>query len=301
MAYNPGGDWPTFQQGYFTYPYVPGQNPATQLPPTGTTLETENYSYYFRLINSKKKKDYIVKMWHDEHSKFKSLAELKIKLMDTFPMDLPASANFQLGYLEPPGSTKRWLVDQRDLKVMYDVFKPGSKINLWSEICIEEDEPPSKKRKMKQKDEDIAVQEDDIFEDLKKKNPTMESPKLRLWAKLIKSGRHESYEVPPQIPLITGGPSTNKPKRENLTDAFAQAASAIVKVLHDKPLSAKTSPAKSSNFSDGLSPMKAANLRRGCLEDLKKLKDLLEDGVLTESEFNLEKQQILRTLKNINK
>ncbi len=82
----------------------------------------------------------------------------------------------------------------------------------------------------------------------------MESPKLRLWAKLIKSGRHE------QIPLISGS-SVTKPKKESLADAFAGAASAIVKVLHEKPEPPKL-PAKKD---PGMSPMKKASLRRGCL------------------------------------
>ena len=52
---------------------------------------------------------------------------------------------------------------------------------------------------------------DDIFQKLKEKNPEMAAPKLRLWAKLIQTGRHESYKVPAPIPLITGpGPSKDK-------------------------------------------------------------------------------------------
>ena len=44
--------------------------------------------------------------------------------------------------------------------------------------------------------------------------------------------------------------------------------------------------------------MKTATIRRSCLEDLKRLKDL-EDGVLTEDEFMEEKRQILDTLKGL--
>ena len=46
-------------------------------------------------------------------------------------------------------------------------------------------------------------------------------------------------------------------------------------------------------------PMKSATIRRSCLDDLKKLKDLHEDGVLTEEEFREEKQQILATLRSL--
>ena len=70
-------------------------------------------------------------MWHDEHSKFKSPAELKIKLIDAFPNDISFTENFQVGYLEPPSNTKRWIVDKRDLTIMYDKFIRDTKITLW--------------------------------------------------------------------------------------------------------------------------------------------------------------------------
>ena len=58
----------------------------------------------------------------------------------------------------------------------------------------------------------------------------MEGPKLRLWAKLIQSGRHDSYETPPAIPLITGG-SIVKSRKASFTEAVTGAATAIAKVL----------------------------------------------------------------------
>ena len=60
--------WPSFQQGYFTYPQVsrhdspelpPHQPNLVQVPNQGASVipEEENYSYYLRLINPKKKSD----------------------------------------------------------------------------------------------------------------------------------------------------------------------------------------------------------------------------------------------------
>ena len=60
---------------------------------------------------------------------------------------------------------------------------------------------------------------------------------MALWAILIQLGRHDSYETPPQIPLITGG---SKPKKKSLSEAFAGAASAIANAFHP--------PAVSRNF-----------------------------------------------------
>ena len=57
-------------------------------------LKNVEFRNYVRLINPKRKSDFVVRMWHDEHSKFKSPAELKIKLLDAFPSDIPSTENF---------------------------------------------------------------------------------------------------------------------------------------------------------------------------------------------------------------
>ncbi len=76
--------------------------------------------------------------------------------------------------------------------------------------------------------------------------------------------------TPSNIPLITGSPTPAKAKKESMSDAFAGAAKAIVDVL------------KSPSRAPHVSPMKSAQLRRSCLEDLK---ELFEDGVLSQEEF----------------
>ena len=45
--------------------------------------------------------------------------------------------------------------------------------------------------------------------------------------------------------------------------------------------------------------MKYAQLRRSSLEDLKTLKNLYEENVISESEFADEKERILSTLKSL--
>ncbi len=317
MAFQGWPPRPSFQQGYFTYlPDCSPQSPPpsstasqgtatidpsctlpqrTVPPQRNATLAASNgvidsgptssptYSYYVRMINPKKKTDFLVRMWHDERAQFKSPAELKLKLIDSFANEVSTTGNFHVGYFEPPGnSNKRWIVEKRDLSTIYSVFEPGSKVNLWCERKVSEDdenenlEPRKKKKKVADK-EHVQEDLDEIFHDLKEKHPKMEGPKLRLWAKLIQTGRHESYENPPPIPLITGGTNVSKPKKESLSEAVAGAASAIAKVL--QPNSA--GPAHNQTVSDDtkISPMKVASLRRSCLEDLKKLKDLLEDVV----------------------
>lgn len=102
---------------------------------------------------------------------------------------------------------------------MYSTFESGSKINLWCEGKAQErDRDPSPKPKRSRPGAGNTRRElfegvDDIFKQLKEKHPDMSAPKLRLWARLIQSGHHDDYDSPPNIPLITGSPTT-KPKKE---------------------------------------------------------------------------------------
>ena len=71
-------------------------------------------------------------------------------------------------------------------------------------------------------------------------------------SKLIERGHHDSYENPPDIPLISGSTATKNKEMKSL------------------------------------SPMKNAQLHRSCLEDLKTLKSLKDDGIFSDNEFENE-------------
>ena len=147
---------------------------------------------------------------------------------------------------------------------------------------------------------------DRIFKELKSKHSDMENTKLRLWAKLIEKGRYDDLDNPPQIPLITGSPAPAKKKRDNISNALVDAANAVAKAFqtsHTSTSVATGSPTKHRPTAGQLeppltlSPLKYAQLRRSCLEDLKFLKDLHENEILSEAEFMEEKTRILKTLK----
>ena len=116
----------------------------------------------------------------------------------------------------------------------------------------------------------------------------METAKLHLWAKLIQSGHHDSYTTPPNILLITGTTAVkSKKSKDGVANVVAEAATAIVKAINPS-----ISPTPGSDWKDGkgTSPLKAVSLRKSCLEDLKKTKELYKDEVLTKEEFEEEKR-----------
>ena len=300
---------PSYNYTYHNYP-SPSYPPAPAASNIHSRQQQEHeyeqpqsYVYSVKLINPKRKSDYVVRLWHDAKQVFISVDGIKQKLMDSFPNELHHD-NFALGFYSPPSSTKRWIVDNCDLKAMYNSFEPGSKINLWCETntdveTVEDSEPPAKKRHTSRESTEEEI--DIILKKLKDKHPDKGSPPLRLWAKLIHNGRWDSYDSPPPIPLITGEQKGAKPKSDKVADALTGVANALAKALQPaSPASPAVTEVKDSDqMSTKISPMKTATLRRSCLEDLKRLKDLLEEGVLTSEEFANEKRHIIDTLKSL--
>ena len=125
----------------------------------------------------------------------------------------------------------------------------------------------------------------------------MPSPKLRLWAKVIHSGRYDDYDTPPDVPLTTGAPAPLKPRKNNVATALTGAASVIVQALSSSPR--RGSRDENEGASAMMSPLKITTIRRNCLDDLKKLKEFYEDNILTQDEFSGEKEHILATLRGL--
>ena len=71
--------------------------------------------------------------------KFDFLNGLKLKLIDSFLEYVPSSPTFQVGYLEGCAHHKHWIVQQEDLKLMYESFNPEDDIKLWYEAKVNEE------------------------------------------------------------------------------------------------------------------------------------------------------------------
>ena len=89
---------------------------------------------------------------------------------------------------------------------MYESLERNDEIVLWCESnshvqkCKKQEDAPAPKRQAKE--DEI----DSVYDSLKKKHgEKYEIPKLRLWAKMIKSGLHDSTDEPPDIPAFRSG------------------------------------------------------------------------------------------------
>lgn len=74
------------------------------------------------------------------------------------------------------------------------------------------EEPPAKKSKTTKR-EQIEEEVESIVTKLKNKHPEMATPKIRLWAKLIQTGRYEDMDTPPRYTTYYRCTSSCKAKK----------------------------------------------------------------------------------------
>lgn len=121
---------------------------------------------------------------------------------------------------------------------------------------------------------------EDIFQQLKRKHESKYSgPQLRLWARIIIAKTHDDTDNPAR------GSVQRQPHNELLTDALTSAASAIAKAFSPTP------PPSSQHAK--CSPSKTVDIRMKNLEQLRLL------GILSEEEFGMQKQIVMKSLSQL--
>ena len=64
----------------------------------------------------------MVRIWHETPEIFKTPSQLCDKLRECFPHDVSANPEFKIGYMKR--NNKRWIVEDKDLALMYLTFQP---------------------------------------------------------------------------------------------------------------------------------------------------------------------------------
>lgn len=233
---------------------------------------------------------------HNVHQRFKSVAALRSALWHEFGNAVPDEGDFNVGYFEGKQHAKKWLVTCQDLDAMYVHFEGKSCINLWCDGKAQEEESDEetaarKRPKRESKRSEREEQLEDTFQQLKKKHGSSYSgPQLRLWARMVVANTHDNLDHPPDVPLITGCVH-RQPRKESISDVVTNAATVIAKAF---------SPAQSSSpMQVTCSPSKIIDIRMKNLEQLRCLQRLKEDGVLTDEEFLLQKDIVLKSLNKL--
>ena len=263
---------------------------------------SSTYKYVVRIINPERKSEHVTKIWHNVDKKFATCKELKLKLIETFEEKLPNFSELKYGYLEK--GSKRWVEDDDDLEAMYEIFDSTDEITIWCEGRLSEEQQrkkdAGKKRKLEDADSNDTTSKraarekklEEIVQTLRDKHGEKfcSGPHFRIWARMYLNGQHSSLDLPPNNPLFSNyGPKA--PKKESLADALTSAATAVVGLIRgDTPTGAAA-----------MSPGKRARVSGQYLDQLEKLKTLHSSGVLTNEEFEEQKEYALKNIRQLNK
>ncbi len=261
------------------------------------------YTYKVKIINPNKKSDVIVRHFNRFTSKFESVTEARIKLIEEFREQVPNTVDFAVGYFDGSQQAKTWLVTSDDLQTMYKKYPKGGNVSLWcdgrsAEKC---DSAHAQKRKRdvdssssgtsrQEKEEEVESAYKELLE---KHGSKYDTPRLRLWSRMITAGLHGDYDNPPNIPAFSGS-TPKRPRRDSLSDAISGAAVAFAEAVKGKD---KEKPATA--LPSGVSPGKSVELRMKNFEQLRYLQQLYDDGILTEDEYREQKRNIISSLRRL--
>ena len=249
------------------------------------------FTYRVKIINPSKKSDVMVRELHHFHSKFTSLVNLHAKLVEEFNDSVPDSG---VGYYEGQRYCKMVIATQEDINAMYRKY-PSGDITLWCD-GKSEDNGKGKRKRETSKYNEREIEVDEIYRELEAKHSEkFEVPKLRLWARMISSNLHDSIDDPPKIPVFGG----SKPKRprQDLSNALSGAAIALTQALNHKK--GTDSDEQSTSISTTTTMQMQVDLRMKNLEQLKFIKQLYDDRVLTEAEFTEQKENVLSAIRKL--
>ena len=218
--------------------------------------------------------------------------------------------NFDVGYIQ--GLTVIRIRSKEDMTELWaNVKDPSKKINVWCDGLIETDTSGSKrKQKTDTYDRDIQTKrkkvnthkEDEVQEivdDLKKQHGSnFTRMQYRIWGEMISGGMHMSTDEAPNTTMFAraGGctPYRRKSQQSSVTQLMTEAATAFTSAL---------SPGKTASPSGhaGTSPAKVIESRSKLYKQLCDLQNLRNIGVLSEGEYESEKESIMALLAKLKK
>ena len=246
-----------------------------------SSAERNEYCYSVKIINPQKKSDYSLRKWRHVSKRFPSVESIQSQLIKDFGDVLPSrKEDIELGYIKPGHGAKgrtQWIFTEEDL---YKEHAEKTEIIIWL-YRYQEKELTAKKRarsptaqestKKKRKSSVVNTQKllevEEIVDKLKTKHEgkyTIEQINVR--AHLIHMKKTQSYEELPDKPFFR---------------------------VKSKKAEDKKSTSSSSGVPDGISPSKRISLRTELLDQMEKLSNLYEKGVIDRAKYDNLQENIL--------
>ncbi len=185
--------------------------------------------------------------------------------------------------------------------MMYKKYPNGGSVSLWCDG--RSTVAPKRSRELdvqsgstyRQGKEEEA---DKTFTELRDKHGNKyDSPRLRLWARMISTGLHSDFDNPPEIPAFQGS-TPKRARRESLSDVISGAAVAFADTLKGRK-EKDTDQSPASVLASGISPGRSVELRMKNYEQLRYLQQLYDDAILSTEEYHEQKQLIIGSIRKL--
>ena len=219
--------------------------------------------------------------------RFESVRSIKLKLMEEFDTLVPNSMDFDVGYFSGKRSKKQWLIEDNDLKEMYDSMKKNQSVLLWCDRRMQGAQQPSEQKRKRSANQDVPKSKrfeletdvDDTVTQLKDiHGDKYTAPQMRMWACYIQAGHYKDLVEPPPLPAFKGVPPKRE-RKESLSDAIAGAAVTFINAMRSPEskvkannvvINAQTPPKNDPTTSIvvGISPGRATDLRLKKIEGI---------------------------------
>lgn len=223
---------------------------------------------------------------------------------------------FDVGFVE--GTNVVRIRSSEDLAEFWsDLKKPGTKLFLWCDGLIEDRPVSSRKRdcsgdidsdsELEQlrptagKKRSVATDREDKVQEaltaLKEKHSSQYTPmQLRIWAEMVAGGIYSSFDEPPNTSMFVRAGGGTPCKRKQQDSPMVHALNEVATVL-----TTALSPRAGANPPTAISsPAKVIESRSKLYKQLSDLQALRTSGVLTEEEYEAEKEVIMELLKKLN-
>lgn len=295
------------------YPYLAGlPQPVNQAqvepsPSQGSGDSETTISIDLKVLNPSNKKDFRMYILRHISSDLDSPNKLKNEIIEQYGEATQLTQNMEIGYFHH--SRKIWINSRLDVNDMWSLVAKGEKVTFW---CVGNEEnihsigkkrardcdPQDKENSTPKKSakSNIEAQRELVKEyelELKKKHEGLYSIfQYKLWAEMYAKGGHTSLETPPAVAMFN---------RDKQSTKGSHGHNDVVVSVIDKLCAALTPKQEKGKPSSTLSPMRKAELRSTYIKQLGELKLLYESGVLTEMEFEEQREELvelMRQLKN---
>ena len=232
---------------------------------------------------------------------------------------VPKPEKMEVGYFYQ--SKKLWLNNRLDMNDVWELIAKGDKVTFWCVGTSEEPEELSKKRachdrsalesesqkkvKKTSKQDDKKAQADDYVTQLQEKHGDKYTRfQYKLWAEMLATGVHTEVETPPVASMFS---RENKRAKNVTTDssALTEAVAGMVSVVSTltQALSPTLQPgtAEKSRLPSALSPIKKAELRSVYLKQMAELRQLYDNEVLTDQEYEEQRLEVIQSMRLLKK